>query len=425
MRRVSFKTVGCRLNQAETAQIAARFSEKGYSVVPFSESADACIIHTCTITRTAERKCVRFARMARKQSPESVIALIGCAVEVNRDALLEQTGADIAIGQDGKLDVAERVEEIQNKSNPDSQAPSASLDMLSYPPLLPVFERTRAIVKIQDGCNFRCTYCIVPDARGKPRSRPFAEIVDEVAGLAGSGFREIVLTGANLGCYRDGAKSLVDLIMAIENVDNLQRIRLSSIESSTTETAVLDYMATSTKLCHYIHLPLQSGDDGVLKAMGRRYSVAEFRKLVEHAAERVPGIGIGSDVLVGFPGETEEAFQNTFNLLESLPFSNLHVFPYSIRPGTPAATFPNQLPRVEKRRRADELIALGERKRTGFAKTFIGKPVDVLIEEVSADGSSGTGWTSQYIEARIAAPDLKENELKTFIPTALEDDFLV
>ena len=248
--------------------------------------------------------------------------------------------------------------------------------------------------------------------------------MDDVAGLAERGFREVVITGANIGCYRDGQNDLVDLLEAVEAVDAIARIRISSIESTTVERDVIDFMATSSKLCHFLHLPLQSGDDETLARMGRRYSVTDYRSVVDYAVGRVPDLGLGTDIIVGFPGETDTAFANTMACVEGLPFSNLHVFSYSQRRGTPAADMPNQVDAAIKKARSAKLIALGKIKRSAFAQSFIGKPVTTLIERVREDGAA-TGWTDQYLPVRITASTPQVNNIVTFTPTRVEGDILV
>ena len=265
-------------------------------------------------------------------------------------------------------------------------------------------------MKIQDGCDFRCAYCIVPTARGNPTSRPMAEVLEEIRRLADSGFGEIILTGANLGRYEDGLHRLADLIHAIESLPGVKRIRLSSIELTTAEEAVIDLMAHSDKLCRFLHLPLQSGDDRILAAMGRRYTVAAFRCAVEQAVTRIPDLGLGTDIIVGFPGENDAAFESTVHLVRDLPFSNLHVFPYSHRKGTRADTLPNRVPESVKKERVHTLITLGDSKRRLFAERFVGQQVSVLIERVTKEGI-GHGWTGQYVEAEVTAPDLKPRQI--------------
>ena len=440
MKRVAFKTFGCRLNQAETAQIAAGFEAAGYEVVPGGQPSDVCVIHTCAITGRAEHTCLLFARALRRKPNPPVVVLAGCAVDIAGDALKERCGADLTAGRDAKFDIPGMLRERgqvsdQHPASGIRHPVSGLLSPATYhlspvpcplppaPCLLPRFDTIRALVKVQDGCDFRCAYCIVPLARGGPRSRPFREVVDEVRRIAEAGYREIVLTGANLGCYQDGRLRLVDLIAAIERIPAVERIRLSSIESSTTEHAVLDYMATSAKLCRYLHLPLQTGDDALLRDMGRRYTSRQYRDLVERAVERIPLLGLGTDVLVGLPGETDAAFANTWSIVTDLPFSNLHIFPYSKRPGTRAAGMAGQVSPATKKERCVRLAALGRDKRARFAAQFVGRTVSVLVERVTAHGI-GSGWTGERIEARMQRPGLAANTVVSVLPSRAEDDVL-
>jgi len=415
VKRVAFKTVGCRLNQAESAGIAADFENAGYRVVPFGEACDLCIIHTCAITGRAEQKCQMYARNARQQATRVVVT--GCAAAIGGEKFREKCGADLCVSQDDKTSLPLQVHKAFGDEFP---APPANHE---NPHLLPRFETTRPLIKVQDGCAFRCTYCIVPDARGKPHSRPFNEIVDEIRKLGDAGFKEIVLTGANLGCYHDGSRELMDIIRAVEKLDTIHRIRLSSIEVTTTERAIVEHMAGSTKLCAYLHLPLQSGDDGILKRMGRRYSTREYRDLVEYAAGKIPRLGLGTDIMTGFPGEDDAAFGNTLEFVETLPFSNLHVFPYSKRPGTPAATMPDQVATAVKKARAKQLAALGQTKREIFARQFIGHDVEVLIE--SATDKGATGWSRERMETIVRRPGFQASQILTVRVSAVQNGQLL
>jgi threonylcarbamoyladenosine tRNA methylthiotransferase MtaB len=249
------------------------------------------------------------------------------------------------------------------------------------------------------------------------------EVLAEARQAAAAGFKELVLTGANLGCYRDGGCSLADLIRQVEAVPEVARIRLSSIEITTVEREVIDLMACSAKLCRFLHLPLQSGSDRILAAMGRRYRRDEFRAAAEYAARVVPRIGLGTDILVGFPGEDEEAFMDTVRLVEELPFSNLHVFPYSRRPGTRAESLPNQVPAAVKKERVRRLLDIERDKRRAFAEKFIGVAVKVLIERIDAQGR-GRGWTGEYLEACVSGPELQPNRIVEFTPVELRDGAL-
>jgi threonylcarbamoyladenosine tRNA methylthiotransferase MtaB len=414
---VAFKTVGCRLNQAETARIASQFEAAGYRVVPFGRPCDVAVIHTCAVTRHAEKTCARLARSLKKSSPPPLVVLAGCAAEAGDHDQLRETGADLIVGQGQKFGLPDVLcSRFRNRLGLAEPTPVASR--------LPRFDATRALVKAQDGCDFRCRYCIVPLARGAPQSRPVAEVIREIRDLAHAGFREVTITGANLGAYRDGESRLIDLLRHAEDIHGIARIRLSSIEVTTTERVIIDYMTTSAKLCRYLHIPMQSGDDRILASMGRRYTSRDFRNLIEYAAARLSDLGLGTDVLVGFPGEDDTAFDNTLSLIQSLPFNNLHVFPYSRRPGTPASTMPGQVVESVKKARARRVIDVGETKRLAFARSFIGRTVSVLIEEVSPKGL-GSGWTSEYVEAAIARPGLERNQIVVFVPSRIEDNRLI
>jgi threonylcarbamoyladenosine tRNA methylthiotransferase MtaB len=411
---VTFKTIGCRLNQAETAGMAAQFTAVGYRVAAFGEPCDAAVIHGCAITAKAERDSLRAARQARRTSPHAIVILAGCPAETAGDTLRARGEVDLVVGQAGKSALPALLHRLHPERFPPPHAsPSPSAGT-------PRFDTRRAFVKVQDGCDFRCAYCIVPAARGRPISRPVQDVLDEIRRLTLAGFKEVVLTGANLGCYADGAARLVDLVREAERLPDVARLRLSSIEITTAERPIVDHMAASAALCHSLHIPLQSGDDGILAAMGRRYTTEDYRRTVEYALARVPDVGLGTDVIVGFPGEDDRAFANTMALVRSLPFSNLHVFPYSRRPGTRADTLGDQVSETVKKKRVRALIELGVTQRAAFAESFVGKAVDVLIEEVSEDGT-GHGWTGQYVEAFVAGVTGKSGEVVRLRPDRTQD----
>ena len=416
MKRVAFKTVGCRLNQAETARMAAGLQAAGYGIVPYGEACEIGVVHTCTITAQAARDSVRIARAWKRQAAPPLVILAGCAVELEPERLLRESGADLAVRQADKF----RLAELLAGADPGRSNPSPSAGGVAAAPL---FETTRALIHVQDGCDFRCAYCVVPLARHAPTSRPFDDILDEVRRLGDQGYREVVLTGANLGCYRDGARGLVELLAAVEAVEAVRRMRVSSIELSTVERGLVDFMQSSAKFCRQLHLPLQSGDDGVLRAMGRRYTACAYREAVAYALERIPLLGLGADVLVGFPGEDERAFENTVALVRELPFSNLHVFPYSRRPGTPAAARADQVPDREKKRRVRLLTALRDEKRSALAARHIGRPVEVLVERLCGDGA-GRGWTGEYVEAVVRSAGVAVNDIVTCTPDSAVEGVL-
>jgi len=415
---VRFKTIGCRLNQAETARIAAGFEAAGWRLLDGGGPCDAAVINTCTITHHAERDCARWARRLRREGARRVV-LAGCAVEHNGGALRAATGADLIAGQAEKFDLpAQLAMQFGLRYAP---ANGKGADDQPLDPT-PVFTTTRGLVKVQDGCDFRCSYCIVPDTRGTPVSRALPDILDEISQLVDTGYREITLTGANLGCFGDPPFSLIDLLERIEAIRGLERIRIGSIESTTVERQVIDFMAASSKLCRFLHLPLQSGNDDILRLMRRRYTAAQYRDTVAYAVEKVPDIGLGTDVIVGFPGEDDLAFAHTREIIQEIPFSNLHVFSYSPRRGTPAADMPDRVSPAIKKARVRELISIGKVKRRQFANSFIGTPVSVLTE---TSGPEATGWTSQYLPVRIQGEALVRNTLITCVPTKHTGDTLI
>jgi threonylcarbamoyladenosine tRNA methylthiotransferase MtaB len=411
--RVALRTVGCRLNQAESAQMAAAFQAAGYVVVAADEPCDVFVVHSCTITGNAESDSARLARSASRRDPRPVVVLAGCAVEVGGDEIGQRSHADLVVGQAEKFELPDLLAAGFGLPPPAPQQTSSAL---------PLFTSTRAIVRVQDGCRFGCSYCIVPQARSRLWSRPLAEVVEEVQRLGEAGFREIVVTGANLGCYRDDTQGLTDLLAALLANTSTPRIRLSSIEASTISPPLLELMTSDERICRALHIPLQSGSDAVLERMRRRYTRASFQTLVNEALATMPLLGIGTDIITGFPGETDDDFARTRELVEALPFGNLHVFPFSPRPGTGAATLDGAVDTAVARDRAKELIALGEAKRTAFAQQFIGREVSVLVEKT--DDAGGTGWTSEYLPARVSG-GVVEHQIVTVTPTAWTENYLV
>lgn len=399
---VSFKTLGCRLNQAETAAMAARFTAAGYRIVPFGHPCAVTIVHGCTITAKAERSSLYAARQARRIGRDGLVVLAGCPAETHGNTLHDNPAIDLVIGQTGKYTIPDLLHRLHPGRFPSPAAAGTSP--------LPVFDTQRALIKVQDGCDFQCAYCIVPAARGAPRSRPVGEVVTEAQQLVAAGFREIILTGANLGCFADAGLGLIDLIRSLEALPGLERIRLSSLEVSTAEQAIIDHMAGGSRLCRFLHLPLQSGDNGILAAMGRRYTRESYRETIEKATRAIPRLGLGTDIIVGFPGESDAAFDNTLALVRELPFSNLHIFPYSVRTGTHAASLPDPVPETIKKERLEVLAELGRAKLRLFAERFRGESASVLIERIDDDGL-GYGWTSEYLAARVRGGNLTRREI--------------
>lgn len=389
MTTFSFKTIGCRLNQAETGAMRALVAAAGGRIVAFGEPCDICVIHGCVVTARAEKNTWRLARAAQASGRTRQVAVAGCpaelAVRQGRPA-----GAARLVRQSDKLDSGRLWQAL---GLPAAPPPG--------PPVPPAPAGTRALVRIQDGCDFRCAYCIVPLTRGAPRSRPLSEIMEEIRRLEGNGYQEIVLTGANLGCYAWQGRRLRQLLEDIARQSGIRRVRLSSIELSTAEREVIDCMADHPAICRFLHLPLQSGSDAVLRAMRRRYDRRRYMETVAYALDKLGACGLGADVLVGFPGETDADFEDTLRLVRDLPFSNLHVFVFSPRPGTPAAAMPDRVPVAVSQERAARLRELGAAQRAAFARAWVGRPVEVLVEQTPPDSPDAAGWTGEYVSARI------------------------
>ncbi|MGI6301850.1 MAG: tRNA (N(6)-L-threonylcarbamoyladenosine(37)-C(2))-methylthiotransferase MtaB [Verrucomicrobiota bacterium] len=395
-KRAAFQTIGCRLNQAETAVLREMFVEAGYEIVPFGTPADVVVINTCTVTLESESKCRQAIRKAVRTSPEARVGVVGCYVQVAPELLASIPGVEIVAGTEHKFDV------FSHLTGPRPERPTVlhtrriSRELFSIPVTGDFQDVTRANVKVQDGCGFVCSFCIIPRARGGPRSRRFEDILRESRALIEHGHRELVLTGVNIGTYWDGERDFLAVVRAVSELDGLARLRISSIEPTTVADGVLELMHASPRLCRYLHLPLQSGSDGVLQRMRRKYTASEYRRFVERFAELAPEGGLGTDVMVGFPGETAKEHGETVALLKDLPFTYLHVFPFSLRPGTAAERAGDLLPKAVIQERSQELRELSARFRERFAKAQRGM-VRRVVWESRDEGGRWQGWTDEYV----------------------------
>jgi threonylcarbamoyladenosine tRNA methylthiotransferase MtaB len=414
MKRASLHTLGCRLNQAETTVIAARLQRDGYRMVEFGEPTDLLVLNTCSVTDEAERTCRYVIRKTLKHSPGAFIAVTGCYAQTGVQELRTIPGIDLIIGNQFKWDLPSFLPAPQAlKKQPDPEVlHTRTVSREDF--TLPEYgepDSTRALLKVQDGCNVMCSFCLIPFARGHERSRLLGDIIQEAEILAAGGYREIVLTGVNVGQYRQGGIDLVGLITRLEGIEGLERIRISSIEPTTITNALLKLMASSSKLCPYLHVPLQSGDDTILSSMNRPYNVGEYVRLIHQAAAVIPHLGLGTDLMVGFPGETEEAFEHTLAIARELPFSYFHVFTYSPRPGTAAMKLPDPLPIAVARQRAKKLAELSRLKRLAFAERYIGSTLSVLFESGSTDGFQ-FGTTANFLKVGVPSNADLANDLK-------------
>jgi len=387
--RVRIFTFGCKVNQCDSEEIARSLARRGYHIGAPGDPADTYIINTCTVTATADAKARKLIRRLGREHPESTIIATGCLAETNPYALLNLPGVAAVIPNSRKLSLPDFLPELHSPLLPTSHVPS----------------RTRAFVKVQDGCDHGCAYCIVPAARGKPVSKPLAALVAEIHTLVDEGAREAVLCGIRLGAYgRDrGDTTLAAVLRQLRDIA-IPRLRLSSIEPMDLGSDLLREIADHPVLCHHLHLPLQSGDDTLLAAMGRGYTAADFAGLAASVRAAWPDAALTTDIMVGFPGETEEQFDHTCSFVRELGFTRLHVFPYSPRPGAAAVGLPDQVPANVKRRRTQAALALAEDLAAASAQQWIGREVDVLFEQRGRAGLL-TGLTPHYHRIHARGPD--------------------
>jgi threonylcarbamoyladenosine tRNA methylthiotransferase MtaB len=404
-------TLGCRLNQAETAIIAKSLAARGFEIARSDETADLTVINTCTVTEQADAKCRQAVRKALRKNPETFIAVVGCYAQMAVGTIREISGVDLIIGNEHKLKLADYLNGLSKQDTPlIVHSPKISRGEFLIESHGLYDNATRANLKIQDGCNFVCNFCIIPTARGAARSRAFDDILREARQLVELGHQELVLTGVNIGTYQSEGRTLTNLLKKLEKINDLKRIRISSIEPTTIADEVIRMMADSEKLCKHLHIPLQSGDERILKLMRRRHSAREFSDFIEEVYRRVPDVGIGTDVMVGYPSEDEQAFIQTKKLLADLPVSYYHVFTYSDRKGTASYKMPEKVDHHVKKARTTVLIEQGERKRRTFYEKFIGQTVTVLFEQKNRDGY-WSGYTSNYMPVAIKADQDLHNKI--------------
>jgi threonylcarbamoyladenosine tRNA methylthiotransferase MtaB len=409
---VAFATLGCKLNQYDTAELQTLLEGRGFRTVPFGQPAQVCVINTCTVTARADHSDRQAIRRAIGRNPGALVVVTGCYAQTNPEAVAGIPGVDLVLGTPDRGALPDLLGSLAKRTRPLVRVG----DVFRAPPSAPVPLRrfapgyTRAFVKVQDGCQHRCSFCIVPFARGASRSQPVELVVDQVEGLVAAGYREVVLTGVDLGHYGWDLRprlTLAALIRRLTRVPGLGRLRLSSILPAYFTEELIETIVGTPRVCRHLHLPLQSGSDGVLRAMRRPYNVRLYRALVERLATALPGLGLGADVITGFPGESEGAFAETEALIEALPFSYLHVFSYSDRRGTEAARLPAaRVPAEEIRRRTTRLRRLGAAKQLLFRRAHVGREVDVLVLE-HRDRRTGTlvGLSDDYLEIAFDGPD--------------------
>ena len=396
MRTIAFHTLGCKLNFAESSYLAGIFVAKGYEQVDSREKADVYVINTCTVTRIAEKKCRNAIRMARNLNPDAIIAVMGCMSQLNDKQIEKIEGVDFIIGNDDKIKLVDLIEERHVKAETENLVLDISR-LKSYYPSYSSSDRTRSFLKIQDGCDYFCTYCAIPYSRGRSRNDDISSVVAQAKILAEQGKKEVVLTGVNIGDFgKSTGESFLDLIKALDKVEGIERYRISSIEPNLITEEVIDFCVESKAFLPHFHIPLQAGTNKILRLMKRKYERELFAQRVNYINKVMPRAFIAADVIVGFPGETEEDFEDTKAFIEQLPLAALHVFTYSERPGTPAASMQGSVPISERHRRSEELQKISDRKKQEFYLNNKGCELNVLWESDEEDGMM-FGWTDNYI----------------------------
>lgn len=426
MKTVAFYTLGCKVNQYDSAALASLFARRGYRVEKVFEAvADVYVVNTCTVTRTADKKSRQAIRRAIRRNPGAVVVVTGCYAQLNPETVAGIPGVSVVVGTTGHEKLVDLVEEAMRTGQQVVAVEDIST-ACEFEELPAVFTtRTRAFLKIQEGCMDLCTYCIVPYARGPLRSRRPDAVLQEAQRLLGAGFKELVLTGIHIGHWGidlEPPTELAELISRLLKLPGLCRLRLSSIEPKEVTPALVELMAEDARFCPHLHIPLQSGDDTVLERMGRRYTTAEYIEVVRFLRRRIPDIAITTDVMVGFPGETQAAFANTVSFVRTIAFSGLHVFKFSARPGTPAADFPHQVLEAVKEARLKVMLDTGIELTNSYAKRFKGRRVTVLVEGKNADGL-WEGLSEHYLPVVFEA-DSATGSMVTVMITAIRGKVL-
>jgi threonylcarbamoyladenosine tRNA methylthiotransferase MtaB len=403
MPNVAFYTLGCKVNFYDTEAIWQLFKNEGYEQVDFEQTADVYLINTCTVTNTGDKKSRQIIRRAVRRNPDAIIAVTGCYAQTSPAEIMDIPGVDLVIGTQDREKLMTFITDIQNDRKPVNAVrnimKTREFEELDVPDFT---ERTRAFLKIQEGCNNFCTFCIIPWSRGLSRSRKPESVLNQARQLVEAGYKEIVLTGIHTGGYGDDLENyrLANLLADLDKIDGLERIRISSIEASQIDDRVIAILNSSLKMCRHLHIPLQAGDDDILMRMRRKYTTAEFAEKIRLIQQAMPGVAITTDVIVGFPGETQEQFENGFRFMEEMKFAEMHVFPYSKRTGTPAARMDEQVDEEVKHERVHQLIDLSERMQAAYGREWVGRELDVIPER-EAKGTEGAGLISGYTDNYI------------------------
>lgn len=408
MSTVAFHTLGCKVNHYETEAIWQLFKDANYERVEFETNADVFVINTCTVTNTGDKKSRQILRRAIRQNPDAVVCVTGCYAQTSSAEIMEIPGVDIVVGTQDRHKLLDYIQQFQDERQPINGVGNIMKNRTYEELEVPYFtDRTRASLKIQEGCNNFCTFCIIPWARGLMRSRDPEKVVEQATQLVNSGYKEIVLTGIHTGGYGQDLKNynLAQLLRDLDTIEGLERIRISSIEASQLTDEVIDVIGNSNKVVRHLHIPLQSGSDDVLKRMRRKYTMAHFSERLTKLHQALPDLAVTSDVIVGFPGESEDEFQETYDFIVNHHFSELHVFPYSPRIGTPAARMDNQIDEETKNVRVHKLISLSNQLAKEYASKFEDEVLEVIPEEMGEEPHTLVGYADNYMKVRFEGDD--------------------
>ena len=396
-KKVAFYTLGCKLNFSETSTISRQLLDLGFIKSEFNDGADLFVINTCSVTENANKECRRIIRKAKKTSPNSTVIITGCYAQLKPESISSIEGVDMVVGANEKFNIPKLLKNFSNKS---TEIHGCSINNLDYFSSFSLQDRTRSFLKIQDGCDYPCTYCTIPLARGKSRSDNISNIVKNAKKIADNGIKEIVLTGVNIGDFKENNKRLIDLIKELDKVDGIERYRISSIEPNLITDEIIDFVKNSKKFMPHFHIPLQSGSDNILRLMKRRYNTKLYHEKIKKIKDEIPNVCIGADVIVGFPNEDELEFNKTLNFIKNLNISYLHVFSYSERENTKAILLDNKVPKNKISERSKMLRILSSKLQRKFYLKYEHTEQDVLFEKDNKDGYMN-GFTKNYIKVKV------------------------
>ena len=434
MKRAAVYSLGCKVNQYESESIAGQLKSAGYTMVAWEEEADLYLVHTCAVTQQAVAKSRQQIHQAHRRNEQAQIVVMGCYAQLEPETIAAMPGVKFVVGTADRLNLLQQLKEEEQQTTNQTVLslvrPFEEKEIFEELPGSDQADYSRPMIKIQEGCNNYCSYCIIPYLRGPERSRTLQHVLQEATALAAQGYKEVVLTGINLSSWgRDFTpkSNLTQLLKALAIVEGLQRLRISSIEPLDVSEEFIDFVANEPKFCRHLHIPLQSGSDGVLQRMNRHYDTAYYRQLVSRLRERLPGLALTTDLIVGFPGETESEVAETLAFCREMQFSRMHIFRYSARKGTPAAKRPDQIPKEVQEMRSKQMRGLADQMAAAYAKTFIGKEVQVLLEENSSRNGLAEGYSDEYLRVQAVFEGKlgKGGELVTVRITSLRQGGLV